>query len=348
VVELDVIRCLGIVVVISLWHAQGYVAAAAGWSTIQSAAGESFTAVAVVTSLGLVALVSGYGIAYGYGVLCSRRAAVRFLVRRILRLYPMYALALTVTLTVTYPGPSTLQWVLAQYACAGMLFTRWLGPPVLTLWFVQLILVYYVAYAAVMIHRSRRARQATLVILVVALTVATLVLRICDIRILEYAPAFIVGVLAGGAHFRARVNAWFWVACVGFAAVAGAVGAIPLLSDATGVDTLLPLLAASVAPLALLPGWALAAWVVRHVSGRLVAVASYASFGAYLFHRTLLGGLAFVWEPSPVVVAEIWFAVVGLILSFFLGFAVQRGDDLVFGPLLRPTGRREPSAIVDA
>jgi peptidoglycan/LPS O-acetylase OafA/YrhL len=258
----------------------------------------------------------------------------------------MYAVALTLMLTVTYPGAYSLQWVLAQYACAGMLFTRWLGAPVLTLWFVQLILVYYVAYAAVMMHRSRRARQATLVILVVALTVGTLVLRICDIRILEYAPAFIVGVLAGRAHFRARVNAWFWVACAGFAAVAGAIGVIPLLSDATSVDTLLPLLAASVAPLALLPGWALAAWIVRHVSGRMIAVASYASFGAYLFHRILLCGLAFAWEPSSVIVAEIWFAIIGLALSFLIGYVVQRGDDLVVGPLVRLTERRAPRAIV--
>lgn len=346
IVELDVIRCLGIVFVISLWHGQGYVFAAAHWSTIAGRSGLSVSGTVVVIALGLIAFVSGYGMAYGYGVLAEKGDAGRFLIRRALRLYPMYVVALTVFLTISYPllAPMhSFDWVLAQYACVGVPLSGWVGAPILTLWFVQLILLYCVVYAVVMSRKSQRARLLTLVFVLVVLSVATFFLRLCDIRVIEYVPAFVVGAMGGRVRWTPRINGPFILDSAALIAVAIAyVSLHPSHSGAA--SAVAPLLIAILPILAVAPAWAMSTWIVAHVTGKAIAVAAYASYGAYLCQRPVLNALASWWNPSTALLAELWFAVVGLVLAFVIAYAIQRCNDWIFAPLARKTRRHDEPA----
>jgi peptidoglycan/LPS O-acetylase OafA/YrhL len=321
--------------VVSLWHGQGYVYEASGWSTIMSARGLAASGAAVTTALGLVFLVSGYAIAYTYGVLAHPGAARRFLTRRVLRLYPLYVVALVLFLTFVYPDSAVAyswKWVAAQFLCVGVLLPRSAGPPVLTLWFVQLILVYCVAYAAVMSRRTSKSRVLTLLGVIGVLLIAALVLGFCDYRVLEYTPAFVLGVWLGRLAWRPRSRLLSLFTLLAFLAAAAAFSRVFTL-DSESVTAWQHVLAASMPMLALMPAWLCAAWIADRVGGRAVEMVAYASFGAYLFHRLVIIALASLWSPSSPFAAEFWLAIVGLILSFVIGYWAQRADDYTIAKL---------------
>lgn len=154
--QLDIIRVAGVVCVIGILHGMAYVFVATGTQVVS----DSLHSAIELTALGLLFYVSGFAIGSRYGAL-TKGEVRRFVWRRLARLWPLYAVVLTAFWILWY-GSASLAWAIAQYACIGALVVRWVGPPVLTLWFVQVLLTYHVAYALVASRGSQRARLGSL------------------------------------------------------------------------------------------------------------------------------------------------------------------------------------------
>ena len=185
--QLDIIRVIGVVCVIAILHATHYVSQATGTHVVS---GPLYFAIES-TALGLVFYVSGYAIGGRYGALAKGEVR-RFLRRRLVRLWPFYAVVLT-AFWILWFGSASPAWVVAQYACIGPFVVRWLGRPVLTLWFIQVLLAYHVAFALVASRGSRSARLGSLALMAGALLLLS-AFDVVDSRLLIYAPAFVFGV----------------------------------------------------------------------------------------------------------------------------------------------------------
>ncbi len=87
-------------------------------------------------SLGTMVYVSGFLLAHRYGALDSLSAVRRFVARRFLRIYPLYLLAL-----LLFAFCSLLPY--RSSPRDALLLNMFWGTPVATLWFVELICLYY-------------------------------------------------------------------------------------------------------------------------------------------------------------------------------------------------------------
>lgn len=114
-----------------------------------------------------------------------------------------------------------------------------------------------------------------------------------DVRLAQYLPAFVAGILVSQYARRDRLlRSGLALAC--------SLVCLPLLwlgSRSVG-DGVLLLLDRQLAALAALPlFFVCAALLVKYVPKRLVYAASYSSFGAYLLHRLVLTGAVALYQP---------------------------------------------------
>ena len=216
--------------------------------------------------------MSGYVIGLRYPVLTGRRAIREFAVRRVLRLYPLYALALTGYWLVWFPGRG-IGWALIQYACLGVLVS---GPNagvplVATLYFVQIILLCYVVYGIVVSQRSDRARLMAAALVALFVVVWCIVLRFGDERIVLYVPAFAFGAAAARwPVLRATAGRALVLSGVAFVAAAAVLvlwtGVLPLWA-LYSVRVALPIVAFG-------PAWWVADGMATVLAASLIAAAS--------------------------------------------------------------------------
>jgi peptidoglycan/LPS O-acetylase OafA/YrhL len=98
--------------------------------------------------LSLFFFISGFVLHYKHPTISNRQDAINFLKRRVVRIYPLYwiALAVLITLGITLGMDAWNFFLVTIYFCGLQVFFppghEWFG----LLWFVGLILLYYLIY----------------------------------------------------------------------------------------------------------------------------------------------------------------------------------------------------------
>ncbi len=176
---LDVLRVLAVGYII-VHHLNNY--------TSRLFAGPLDTAVTYI-SLGTVVYVSGFLLAHRYGALDSLSAVRRFVTRRFLRIYPLYLLAL-----VLFAFCSLLPY--RSLPRDALLLNMLWGTPVATLWFVELICLYYLLLPLI----AFRAGLQGLLLRGSLIGAVLLGIHVCwgvlEVRLALYWPVFFLGVVA--------------------------------------------------------------------------------------------------------------------------------------------------------
>ena len=322
---LDVIRVLAIVVVISVLHATSYLT----WSDGSSARLPEWVALVLTAlSLGSVTAVSGFVIGRGYPALADSAAVRRFASRRFMRIYPLYALALTVFWFAWFRDRS-VAWVVAQYACLGPFLVRVVGPPVNTLYYVSIIAFCYAAYAAIVRLRTTTSRSFAVVAVAAALVVGNTVVHTVDERVVVYSAAFLTGALLGrstGLLERARSAVWVLVAL----SLAAGIG-LALTGAGVPLAARLPLKVA-LCVASFVPLWMIAEKAALLLPARGLAIAAFASYAAYLFHRPVLSAVSRVVPSTGVALGVVAYSIGGAVLSFLVGWVIQSAYDRITRP----------------
>jgi peptidoglycan/LPS O-acetylase OafA/YrhL len=282
----------------------------------------------VVFALGSLTGVSGYAIGHRYSDLTEPVALRRFLYRRAVRIYPLYAIACTV-FWLAWNRNAGLPWLAAQYAGVGVLFSgsRAGLPSIQTLWYAQIILIAYGAYALVASRRSRALRWAAAIGILLVVAVWSGVLRIGDPRLLVYAPAFVFGAaLPFWPRLMPSRGAGLAVSVLVLCPTLGL-----LLMRASSLPAWGIVVLQAIAGVAVLgPAWWAANHLARLMRPGLVSSLAYGSFGAYLFHRPVFSViLRVVPAPLSLAWAVLLFSVVGTALAFLTGFLLQTAYDSV-------------------
>lgn len=232
-------------------------------------------------ALGAIFFVSGLVVSRRRKPMESFAAGLSFLGRRLLRLYPLYLLALAafIAVRIVIPGPADL----VSYATLtqALLAPRWVDPT-RTLWYVSVTFWLYAIYAFTV---GRRRSTVSWAIVATAVGVFVLLhefLDVIDVRLIVYATPFFAGVWFAG---REKVDSDLdWRVLAGTAPVV--VLLLLVYDPAQEVQeiqyaTQTALIIASLPLLWWASGKACASAAVRSASGRV----GYASYAAYLLHR---------------------------------------------------------------
>lgn len=267
---LDLMRALSMLYIVGFWHLVPYAQSWPGYATIITEGVKDIALATFVFCSGL--LLAGRSLEW------NMQSIRRFYFRRVLRIYPLYALSLLLFLTVGLAeGPVVVNALLLR-----SMFTP---PAPYTLWFVSMIMVYYLAAPLLIILADTSPFYALITLsLPMALTIHHLRGGGLDPRIIVYLPCFLLSIRY--ARRRAlrqgieRRQGWLTLLLLPAfllyqyphdpAALSATWGKMPLLLLAT---PLLHLLAKRLAGL---------------FPGRAVFLIAYASYGMYLFHRPII------------------------------------------------------------
>jgi peptidoglycan/LPS O-acetylase OafA/YrhL len=310
---LDAIRVLGICLVISLIHSRGFLQLAVGYSL------PDWEPIGGTFALAPVTWVAGYAARLSYSRLQSRGqsvgfAARHFLVKRLVRLYPLYLLMLCVFVVLWYRDTSAT-WITVQVFGLGTLTSKVIPPVLRTLYYIQLLFVFYLSFVGIMAAKGARSRGSLALLGFVAFTVISVFFG--DIRLSIYYPCFIIGALVPLNSVMAPKKLLAIAALVVFA-VACAISAVFNMSEDLSSLWRIPAALSSLVLLAAVGGW-----LARHVRASVLARLSYASFGAYLVHRPMYGALAKVLHPVSMWSAVLVFVVGTTVLAFAIGYVLQ-------------------------
>jgi peptidoglycan/LPS O-acetylase OafA/YrhL len=312
--RLDILRAVAILYIIAFWHLDDFTAA----FTFESGA----TFVVTDCVLGLFTFISGLLLSRRY-TLSSLADVGRFYQRRFVRIYPMFALVLTAFLAARVISQ-------AQYFRGLFLMNMILRDPPKTLWFVEMICLFYLL-APAFLAGHRVGRTIVLMALVFAGLVAACRLSpFVDPRLPLYFIPFAVGIVAAHSPL-ARV-----LTRGGLFGVGAGVGLATLIwvlnqNQPWWADLALRELAILVSLPAFFLVGSLASPVLK---GRLLAFLSYCSLAMYLVHRITFGVADMLYHPQAVVPAVAYLYGVALPATVLAAWAFQAGYDYCVRKLL--------------
>jgi peptidoglycan/LPS O-acetylase OafA/YrhL len=314
---IELLRAGCVLWIVGFWHLMNYTHGFPG-------ADNAVTLRLTVIVLGLFTFVSGFLLARAPMRLRAPKLG-RFYARRLLRIYPLYLLALLAFWALGMADRST-----ALKAALGMSMVY--GPAPLTLWFITMILEFYLVAPLLVALRGRPA--------LFALAAAGLfgVAAVCgsaangDLRLAEYFPAFALGVYWAGHGERASTRTTLWACAATAAAWAWSLAAS---GDPQYSLTGIPLVTCGALAAFLLAGRLTLS--PRGALARAAALVSYASFAMYLFHRVVYKGLHALYDPASPGLGLAWLLLVGLPVVIAVALVAQRACDAAFQG---GTGRR--------
>lgn len=281
-----------------------------------------------LVALGLFVFLSGYLVG-SKERFADGRDVGRYYIRRVLRIYPLFLLAIGLFWALRIDNPVKL-------IKAMLLVSMFMKPVALTLYFVALLMLYYLVAPLLVRTRHDPARYlgvcAVLTILMVAYWHFGGAL---DRRLLLYFPSFALGVWLGG---RKLPESWFaagvvCVAAAGSAWLSFASVQSPILEQFVRMPLALT------APVGLL-------LVMRKAEGirigvKATALVSYCSFSLYLFHRPVLVTMKRIWFPQDSALQAVYLFLVFVPLAIAIAWGIQKGYDYGIHRWVRWMRRRQ-------
>jgi peptidoglycan/LPS O-acetylase OafA/YrhL len=301
---IDFLRAVCILYIVGFWHLVPYTQSFPGYAGV-------YTEYVKDVALGTFVFCSGLLLA-GRTVPLTRAGLAAFYLRRVLRIYPLYALALLGFGVIGMAGKPVIVHAL-------LLVSMFLPPAPYTLWFITMIMVFYLC-TPFLLRLSASPRAYLLAgagLLVLGVLEHRLVHRI-DTRILQYLPSFLLGIAwQRMPALQTRVaRRTLWLAAVLVAAfllyrlqhgqeLGAALGRVP----------------------AILAGTLLLYSAAGRARARLrsapVAYLAYASFCVYLLHRLVFHYAIAVYFPADGTARLLYLECVVLPVIVLLSFSVQ-------------------------
>jgi peptidoglycan/LPS O-acetylase OafA/YrhL len=299
--------------------------------------------------LSLFVFISGYFLSMPNPSFKSWSDMWHFILKRYVRIYPLYVIALLLFVAINgsiwdssriRDGLTVASFVLNLLGLQVVLASRFCVP-MLTLWFVGLIVSYYYSFV-ILARAGRGVIRFVIVALAIPLFGALLMhwAGLMDERFLLYWGIFIAGILAARYQLLEKMKPRHAVllALIFVIVVSLYVAFIypkeippvrPSLLSSVGLSSfiLLNSIMLSFVPLV----FAIARGIVRSGRCALLQRIGYASFCIYLFHRPVWWLMADIYSPANAKTKVLYLALLGIPVSIFLSYYLQRFYDRNFG-----------------
>lgn len=303
---IDYLRAAAILYIVGFWHLWEYAPDAPAYQN-------GFTHAAIFVALGLFVFLSGVLLGRTE-VRAEGRSVMSFYRRRLLRIYPLYILAL-----LTFVAFGITNWATAAKSAIGLVM--FLGPSPATLWFVAMLVWFYLL-APILIVCAQRGWVFVGVCgaLYLGMGLLAWILPDADKRLFIYFPAFAAGIAAGAGLWRPE--------CLILPAAGSTVAVFSLLAFSKGFGLLTVPTEGALALVGPVVLFGLSARNARvFVPNRFVEVVSYASFAMYLFHRPLLNMAKEMFMPQGFLLQWCYLTLLCLPAMVVISWGIQAAYD---------------------
>ena len=290
---IDVLRGVCVFYIVGFWHLMNYTSLFPGYANI-------VTLRLTVTVLGLFVFLSGY-LLNTRGIDLGIKSIKKFYLKRFLRIYPLYMLAIIWFYLFHISDGVTL-------FKASLLISMFYGPPPPTLWFITMIMEFYLV-APLLITRSKQGS----LFWIIAITIYCLMAYVTyfssksDPRVLIYFPAFVSGIYVATLNQYCSKR-FFTIIAIGF--VLSIILSMTVENFPERSYFSIPLTIFS--PIVI---FFLSAKYINFTQNiKLFSIISYAGFVMYLIHRPVYMVMSFLYKKLPIILdAEMQF-----VLYFYL------------------------------
>ena len=274
---IDFLRVIATLIIVGYYHVFNYTDAFQNFNNFIS---WGLTLIPV----GLFALISGYlvGIRKKF---TSLKEILSFYSKRVVRIYPLYLLALILFLVLDIDDFTTV-------AKAAILLSMFLPPAPSTLWFITIIILFYLISPLLVNLSDNVANYLITCALIFLLLLGYLYIHELDIRIMLYFPAFALGILF------AKFETWFLKLNLGVVTLLFVISLgfsfIQFNSWTITTFKVLPMLVTGSLAIMI---FALKA-EHRLPDSKWIKFLSYSSLSMYMFHRVIYKAMIDIYFPA--------------------------------------------------
>ncbi len=296
-------------------------------------------------ALGIFIFISGYLLASRPGKLDTWLDIKGFILKRALRILPLYIIALLVFIGLFPDIAHSMNVFSFAIHCVGLDLIFSHPPqcdPILTLWYVGLIMPYYAFFAVFTRLNQNPKRRRSAWLLVAIFPVFFVFLRYCfgisDKRLILYFAIFIIGVAGARHNVLNKITKTKTLFAMVILLVVGVFYAHfiypPTITSSQqpplfSFISLAALVSTNVIMVSFIPvSYALfkLRWLTRFSA--VFSFIAYASYCMYLFHRPFWWGLSKLYNPATTTGQQFFFAA-AIPLLIMACFYLQKGYDTI-------------------
>ncbi|MGF1570480.1 MAG: acyltransferase family protein [Nodosilinea sp.] len=310
--EPDILRSAALLYIIGFWHLSEYAAPHTFPERLTSG-------LVTYGVLGIFCFISGY-LLTKHTRFHYPRQILHFYQKRWVRVYPMYLLTLTLFLSLNLIDGRTY---LKSFFATNMIYYE----PVMTLWFVSLILTLYLLLP-LYVYRYSLSRTVflTLGLSLLFWLIATSGLPWIDHRLPLFLPIFVLGIMAAkhSSVYRLIRQPWFVLICACVLVALVALGANLPQEPLAKFTIVYGVMAISIPAY-----YGLAGGLAKLNISSFLPFLTYSSFAAYLIHRIVFHFGVLVYQPLTPVSSWLYLVFFLLPLTLVLGYFYQKMYDFI-------------------
>jgi peptidoglycan/LPS O-acetylase OafA/YrhL len=327
IIGIDLLRVTSILYIVGFWHINSYTKAIPYYNNFVT------IRLAYIT-LGTFVFISGYLIGLK-NILISKHSVLHFYQKRLLRIYPLYLIAIGL---FTFFHMSDLITSLKAACLVSMLVKK--APP--TLWFIPMLMLFYIISPfVIVVCRTNKISQLLLYCscLITCLLLYNKLTKLLDIRVIMYFPAFILGVYVsnnGKNIFLQKSHIVFLLLIISIL-----VSFIETTHKSTKLLLNTPLIV--LCSYLLFRGSSEIAVSSNRVYKSIILM-SYSSYCMYLFHRPLYVILTKIYFPKAYLSQVVYLVLFCLPCIIISSFIIQKLYDILIGTLTSKLRSRKSCA----
>jgi len=325
-VFIDYIKVFSMLYIVSFWHLVGY-------TDLAQSHKAPITLGATMIVLGLFVFTSGFLI----GKSAARSAsAVEFYVKRLLRIYPLYAIAVVLFFLYDINGPNTS---LKSLLLIAMFFNQ--APQ--TLWFITTIMVFYFVTPLLSKQALAPKRYLLTSALLIGITVLwSALFRTVDARLLIYFPCYLLGLYLSINETMSRLFTYRVPAVLlALWTLSHVVLSRVVLSAEVGLDTDFWSVVSVLKTALFVLSFVYLIFVICYknraafVQVGIISFLSYGSYAMYLFHRPVYISLKSAYFPASGALQLLYLMFIGGAVLAIGAWIVQQMYSRVHGGIER-------------
>jgi peptidoglycan/LPS O-acetylase OafA/YrhL len=305
-ISIEYLRAFSILYIVGFWHLFSYTRAFPGYYN-------SFTFVFTKVVLGLFIMISGFLIASS-----AKRSVslIHFYKSRLVRIYPLYALAVILFYLCGLNDATTSIKAL-------MLISMFYGPVPVTLWFITLLVLFYLLTPILLKFVESPAKYLFFIVAIFALIIVSqAIFGTLNYRLLFYLPPYCVGIYCSRHGLRTRgVNIKFALLLCFLWLILSFIG---MDSDALVLLKII-LIILSCSYLIFLIS-CLNEDKFKRLN--IISLLSYSSFAMYLFHRPIYSTFRGLFFPESLPLQVLYLMAICLLAVVIISWGVQRLYDM--------------------
>jgi peptidoglycan/LPS O-acetylase OafA/YrhL len=289
--------------------------------------------------LGIFVYISGYLLNHNYVDLSGWKNINIFFRNKIMRIIPLYLLALLIYIKL-YMKLNLISFF-AHVLGLQIIFSSPLIDPMVTLWYVGLIMAYYAVFCVIKYGTDIFRSILIITIIPIIALILKITINVVDKRFLEYYLVFIVGIYSVRLLkiIRNKIALTVWTSLLFIFIYFYVVYVYPVITG----DNKPPLFSLISAEALVLTNLIMIsfAWVMHSICMKiskcksLFFVISFSSYCMYLFHRPFWWLMLWLYKPDGDIERGIYLGIIGIPLLILLSYLLQNTYDIIIRRLSR-------------